>query len=172
MPIRRARWVILGEGLQDLNFAYHWLRARNVPRGTIEKRVPLAGRCSGEQHVRAQLPIELARLRSRAGEAIVLIVITDADSLTVEQRVATLDDAVAHDRERVVLLIPRRNLETWIAYFHGHAVDESTDYKQRFRDSDMCRAAARRLAALTELPADAPDSLRRAFGELARLRLP
>lgn len=169
MPIRRARWVILGEDLHHLNFVYHWLLARGVPRGAIFMRDPPAGRRAGEQHVRTNLPVELASLRRRAGEAIVLIVVTDADTLTVEQRVATLGDDVAGQRERVVLLIPRRNIETWIAALQGEPVDEVTDYKPRSHDA--CRAAAQRLAALAE-PPDAPDSLRRACRELARLRLP
>ena len=31
--------------------------------------------------------------------------------------------------DRVCLVVPRRNVETWIWYFDNHPVDEITDYK-------------------------------------------
>lgn len=172
MPIRRARWIVLGEDSAHVSFMLTWLKARNVPRSAVTDRPPPAGRGAGEQFVRERLPVELRALRRRRDQAIILIVVTDADVLPVDERIATLGDDIADEHERLVLLIPRRNIQTWIAYLHDEPVDEVTDYKQRFRDGDACRVAARRLAALGELPAGAPDSLRRAFGELARLRVP
>lgn len=39
--------------------------------------------------------------------------------------------------DRVVLLIPTRNVETWAWCLMGNAVDESTDYKGKLADAAL-----------------------------------
>jgi hypothetical protein len=167
----RARWIVLGEGVQDQNFVYHWLRERGVARGKITKLQLPAGKRAGEQYVRMHYGSEVKQFRKRAGHLkLVLVVVSDADTGTVEARVQGLDDQVQRRAdERILLMIPRRNIETWIRYLCGAPVDEVTNYKPKEPDAEACRAAAVKLAATRSAPDDAPDSLRRFFQELRRV---
>lgn len=119
--------------------------------------------------MRRHYAAELQGLRRRNYLMVALVVVIDADTSTVDQRLADLDaQAPRTADDRVAIAIPRRNIETWIRYFLAPPVDEATDYK-RTRGSDDAREAASRLARLREAPADAPDSLRRFFAEIARI---
>jgi hypothetical protein len=62
-------------------------------------------------------------------------VATDADAQTVEQRIQSLKNACDNadvpfreQTERIALIIPRRNIETWLAYLRGLDVDEQQEY--------------------------------------------
>lgn len=166
--LRRYQWILVCEGNQDLNFFYHWLRAQGVPPGKIVRRAVGAGRGAGEQHVRLAYAREVLDLRSRAHLALVLVVAIDADVLSVAERMAQLDAQVARGpQERVMLAIPRRNIETWIHYLSTPPADEQQDYKPK--SAEDCKQAARTLAQLRAPPEDAPDSLRRFFQELRRV---
>ncbi len=117
-----------------------------------------------------------AILSRRSG---VLVVVADADNLTVAERIAVLDaklveadkPARRHD-EPIFFVIPRRNIETWIHYLAGNSVDEKTDYKSRCSQTEINEAPAR-FANLTwprePLPADCPPSLTSACDELWRI---
>jgi hypothetical protein len=65
-----------------------------------------------------------------------LIVAIDADASSVNARMMELEDRLTKSgiarreaAERICILVPRRNVETWIHHFHGHSVDETSDYK-------------------------------------------
>ena len=73
---------------------------------------------------------------------VVLVVVADADNLTVAERIAVLDAKLVEasqptrrSDEPIFFVIPRRNIETWIYYLVGDAVDEETDYKSRCTSS-------------------------------------
>ena len=111
--------------------------------------------------------------------ALKLIVVTDADTLSVDERRRRLsaslnlvDEPEAGPGEAVALLIPCRNIETWIYYLSGEDVDETTEYRHLDRAGD-CQPAVDRLVAWYRsgwtLPDDCPDSLRRAVEELKRI---
>jgi hypothetical protein len=106
-------------------------------------------------------------------------VVTDADVLSVEQRRQQLSAPlvaagipVLTDDEAVAILIPRRNIETWIYYLNGQSVDEATTYRKLAREGE-CQPAVDRLAGLYRtgwtLPVDCPDSLRLSVEELKRI---
>jgi len=102
--------------------------------------------------------------------ALALVVVIDADLAPVKQRVDELDArSPRQPGERIALVIPRRNIETWIRFLTAPPVDEETDYKPRNPDFGDTRQAAKALAALSTPPADAPDSLRQFFVEAARI---
>src|SRR5262245_18375594 len=77
--------------------------------------VPLpAGKGYGEQWVRQGYLAEVIGLRRRAANT-ALIVAIDADTIEVEQRRRQLDAAASSlAGEKIVHLIPKRNIETWI----------------------------------------------------------
>jgi hypothetical protein len=108
-----------------------------------------------------------------------LFVVIDAEKLTVEQRNVQLDHAInatgQHQRsstDRVIHLIPKPCIETWIRCLLGEPVDERMDCKKLVKESD-CHPAAELLAKMRKLNAVAPDawlpSLIRGYGELDRL---
>jgi hypothetical protein len=114
--------------LHRLGYRVHDIRFLPVP----------SGRGSGEQYVREHYAEEVKAFRDRDRRArTALIAIVDADLLTVDRRAgelrAALDEAHVDARgqsERVVHLIPRRHVETWVLCLTGSAVDETEDYKR------------------------------------------
>lgn len=146
---KKAKVVILCEGIKDYNFARRalqtlgWRRRRFTPQYTS-----LSGGGAGEQFVRDQYPAEVRLQRDRQG--VVLVVCVDADKKSVVQRAAQLAKALKDDRqaprrlnEQIAHWIPRRHLETWVHLYAKSAVDEETDYKHAVSDDDHVQAAAR-----------------------------
>lgn len=106
---------------------------------TVRVIPPPAGReGSGEKYVRDQYPVQLKECRGRHASTI-LIVVIDADRESVKKHHDELSQACQQtdngpaprtDDEPVVHVIPKRNMETWLAYLDGVSVDETTDYKK------------------------------------------
>lgn len=89
---------------------------------------------------------------------------------------SALDEAKLTPRdvnESIALLIPKRNVETWILCLTGDDVDEQTDYKGRTGLDQRIKAASQFLWEWTRpnfvLPPTCVDSLREAIPELARI---
>jgi hypothetical protein len=180
MGDRRARITIVSEDLQHEVFVRNFLVELKFERRKIVVVTCPPGSRSGEQYVREQYPRQLRAHRGAVKyRQVALIIITDADNLTVEGRRQQLEGAVASagsapraDDEGVAIAIPRRNIETWIHYLMGQAVDETTAYRKLDRES-KCRPAVDRLVELYrsnwQLPDDCPDSLRQGVEELNRI---
>lgn len=110
-----------------------------------------------------------------------LIVVIDADTGTVQQRLRQLDEALGDSgkppvdvrTEKIARLVPKRNIETWILCLNGYDVDEETDYKGARHDwTELIRPAAGTLHEWTEsevLPTRCAESLRSGIRELKRL---
>jgi len=178
MSRRKAKIIILCEGVEDYDLARRALMRMGWNKRLFEPRICPPGTRSGEQFVRQNYPGELRAQRTREGRK--LLVCTDADRYAVSERVRQLEAALkaAGERargrqERVALWIPRRNLETWVyLYTQDGRVDESTDYKHRVGEDDF-QAAARRLGDDLKrqvAPSRACPSLARAFVETDRIR--
>jgi uncharacterized iron-regulated membrane protein len=110
----------------------------------------------------------------------VLVVHVDADNLTVQERHATLDQelrqravAARTPDEAVSVLVPKREIETWIHFFlDGPPVNETTDYpKYRGVESDTWPAAEAFATHLRQSsqPAGAPPSLITGLSEGRRI---
>jgi hypothetical protein len=181
MGSRRVQIVILAEDRQHDVFLRRFLKAIDKADGRQIRTVPFpAGRGSGEQFVRENYPDQLRAHRSKANHmALQLFVVTDADVLSVDQRRQQLSAPLIAagiplpmDGESLAILIPKRNIETWIYYLNGQSVDETTTYRKLARAGE-CQPAVDRLAAFYRagwsLPTDCPDSLRRAVEELKRV---
>lgn len=108
------------------------------------------------------------------------MVIVDADTRTLHQRrqelASTLENAKITPRDvikAIALLIPKRNVETWILCLTGDEIDEQTDYKVRDGLDQKIKAASKFLWEWTRpnfvLPLTCVDSLREAIPELARI---
>jgi hypothetical protein len=156
------------------------LKKRHVERWDIREIIAPAGQGCGEQWVREQYPRELQIIRKTKEN---LIVCTDADYLSVSDRIKRLDTEcvkanipVRTSDDTAALIVPKRNIETWIEYLHGKEVDETTDYAKPKHSADKgrCEQATQMLdeycQKLSQTPQRMPnppfpDSLRQACRE-------
>lgn len=198
----RVRVTVLCEDLQAWSFCRHALiemgfQSREIYRvpypgdvfrsgeGGLHARGGYVVHACGSQHVRETYPIELAALRRLHRRAALLVHIdvdnSRAKDRTVDERVDELHRAC--DRgdvprrvagEAVALLVPRRNIETWIHFYRvGPPVDEYDAYpKLKGREAEAAPAARRfaRDARAGDEPEGAPDSLLRGLRELVLVR--
>ena len=71
--------------------------------------------------------------------------------------------------EAVAIAVPKRNIETWIAFLKGDNVDETQNYKpQGNKEESECRPFVSNLAGYCKkqaLPTNAPASLHAACKE-------
>jgi hypothetical protein len=121
-------------------------------RDIYAKRAP-KGRGSGKDWVTRNYPVEVRthRRTSSYQENIEIVVGIDADEIAVEERGRKLDAALENaglerrrPDEKICLFIPKWNIETWIVYLSGIAVDEARDdYKNHpnVRNVDYVRLA-------------------------------
>lgn len=172
----RAEVVLLCEDEQSACFARRFLKERGYEAWQLREEKSPPGRGSGEQWVRERLPIELRAMRGAHSKA--LVVMTDADTMTVAERENSLrrkclDGGVAWRSagEAVLLMIPKRNIETWLAYLRGENTDENQVYPKYPAESD-CRDEVRSLVGMCErggLRPPAPASLVTACEEWRRM---
>lgn len=97
------------------------------------------GKGSGEGHVRTRYLKELNAFRTRSASAkTILIVVIDADTGSIEQHHRELEIACQRadpaieprkTNEAVVHLIPKRHIETWLAYLDDKKPNEDESYK-------------------------------------------
>lgn len=180
MADRRAQIVILSEDRQSEFFARAFLRSIGFESHKIRPNTAPPGIGSGAQYVRENYSKELLGYRKKSKRlSLRLIIVTDADNLPVVGRQRQLSASLASagvpdptPDEAVALLIPKRNIETWIFYLFGQDIDETTEYRHLDRVGD-CKPAVDRLVAWYRsgwsLPHNCPDSLRRAVEELKRI---
>ena len=140
--------VILCEDNQAACLLRRFLRkgGQRFPR---EKIAP-SGQGSGEQFVRRMYPSELEFCRRNRSK---LIVCTDADALSLQERTQSLENACQREgippragQDQAALFIPKRNIETWLKFLTGNSeVDEDEDYSphgSHRADKRICQAAA------------------------------
>lgn len=169
--------VLLCEDLQLATFMRRFLKRRGWQAHEIREEIAPPGQGSGEQWVRERYPHELTAARARG--KVVLVVGTDADTMSVEDRVASLDrQCQAYQalprkgHEPVIMVVPKRNIETWFAYLRGETVDEKTSYPRYANESD-CRTDVGVLDEMCnagKLRQPAPGSLQLACAEFDKIR--
>ena len=109
------------------------------------------GRGSAKQWIDQQYPEQVRLYRSKANHQanLALLVGTEADELTVQQRHGQLDAVLSFAdsdsrtaTERIALWIPRWHVETWLYALSGSNANEETDYKNLVPQPDYVAAAA------------------------------
>jgi hypothetical protein len=179
MSKRRVQVVILCEDRQQEVFARYFLVGRGFDPRLMRPIVSPNGMGSAEQFVRERFATEVRAYRSKRNQiATCLVVLVDADIKTLAERLGQLESALLEEGlprrqadEKIGIFIPKRNIETWIHYAQGEAVDEITVYPRLPCESD-CKLAVKTLATTTidaPLPAGAPPSLHVACDELQRI---
>ena len=128
-----VRIVLLCEDAATNTFVRRFLRRRQFKARDIRTLPIPHGSQSGEQWVRQKYPSELKAIRSRQNAF--LIVVIDADTHTTQARRSQLDDECNAEQvparkpaDPVIIIVPRRNIETWFAYLDGISVEETVDY--------------------------------------------
>ena len=180
---RPSQIILLIEDNCHRQFIYRYLRKLGYEPHAMRVMESPSGAGSAEQWVRERFPIEVEACRIRQAET-KLIVLIDADTLTVQQRSAQLDRAlhdagaqpIPNDTRDIARLIPRRNVETWILCLNDVPVNEDTDYKRTRDDwAELVRTAVDPLYAWTRpnaaVPQSCVESLRTGIRELERLTL-
>ena len=175
----RAKLIILCEDSQQAVFAKHFFIRRGFASQKITLQMNTKG--SGEQFVRTEYAKQVKFCRQTSSYSPVgtyLVVLIDADNHTYEQRLRQLDESLEDDgqpkrqpNEKIAIFVPKRNIETWIHYLMGKAVDEKTAYPKLARQRE-CRKYVDKLVKKIcpiGLPEDAPPSLRAACEELQRI---
>ena len=179
MSQRRVQIVILCEDRQQEVFARHFLKMRGFP-GIIRANICPSGSQSGEQYVRTQYAAEVKAYRqNRNRVSIGLVVLIDADTGTLQERLNQLAEALSEDSqperrsdEAIAIFIPKRNIETWIHYLQGEVVNEEDSYTKFENNEAFCKPYVENLAEecrSQKLSENAPESLQVACGELQRL---
>lgn len=169
-----AKIVLLCEYLQTATFMRRFLKRRGWTPRDIREEIAPPGRGSGEQWVRERYPDELIAMRARGNT--ILAVGTDADLMSIGERISSLDKeaesrgvAKRMDKEPVIMVIPKRNIETWFAYLRGEEVNETESYR-RYRVESECRENVEALDKMCKsklLKEPFPPSLQAACVEFA-----
>ena len=175
---RRVSIVLLCEDSQQEAFVRRFLKGTGWETREIRVEKSPGAKGSAEQWVRENFPKELVEYRRRkARAASALIAVIDADTRSVQQRHNEFKEACSeknmpfrNDDDSIAIIVPKRNIETWVYYLEGNAVDEDTLYPKLQRERN-CRLSVERLLKLcrtTGLIMDAPSSLTAACDEYNR----
>ncbi len=172
-----VRIVLLCEDAATDTFVRRFLRRRQFTPHDIRTFPIPHGSRSGEQWVREKYPDQLKAIRSRQNAF--LIVAIDADKHTTQFRRSQLDDECTIQKvdprkteEPVIILVPRRNIETWFAYLDGESVIENERYPRRKPKEQRSFADElfRMCHEIQELRSPVPPSLSESCEEYRKLR--
>ncbi len=174
--------IVLVEDEHHRMLIYRYLKRSGLKSSDIRIRPYPAGRGSAEGWVLQRFPEETAEYRNRQARAGTgLIVMIDADTHAVDDRLTQLDEALRNNGEepvrkgeRIARLVPKRNVETWILCLNEEPVDEEADYTRTRREwNKLIPQAAVTLYQWARPHAVPPnhcvDSLRTGVQELKRL---
>jgi len=177
MSSQGVKMVVLCEDSQHRVFIYRLLKAFGLHR-RLRMEVAQEGEGAADQWVREKYPDEVAVCR-RSTMAVGLVTAIDADENSVRFRYRQLDkelDANDLDQrrndEQICLLVPKRNIETWIYALLGEEVNERDGYPKLEKESE-CQPAVEKLVDYLRhgVPNDLIPSLKRGCRELNN-RLP
>jgi len=124
---KASRIIILCEDKAHEVFVKRFLKRWGVkPRAIRVSQYP-NGKGSGKKHVEDNISLEADALRRRHASTI-LLVIQDADELSVTQIKSNLDSKLLSprdDNEPIAYIIPKWHIQSWIAYLNGKNVNEA-----------------------------------------------
>ena len=180
MARKGVRLVLVCEDDEHWKFARHAFLRLGYHNRELRPFISPSGRGAAEHWVRKRYALEVrAHRRKAASQKVGLVVVIDADRETTEHRHHRLSSELADadlpkrsEDERIVIWIPRRHIETWVAYLLSNTVTEDEDWKRRMQGQDY-RPPTRRFIELYQRPNDRPTdllpSMSLAYEELARL---
>lgn len=173
--------VVLLEDKRQEGFIRKYFSARGFVAKQIRVLPTPVGKSKDVNFVLQRYAAEVNAHRNVYGSS-GLVVVIDADHLSVAERKSQLTArlqgqsyASRGDEEAIAIVVPARNIETWVWHLQDNAVDEATDYKatQVGSGSDAPGEVKRRFAdyiitGQEPLPG-CPSALQDARGELLRV---
>lgn len=176
MHNRPAEIIVRCEDLQQRCFLYRFLVEKGIhPRAIQIKHCPGG---DAKRFVFDEHPVQVKALRTVPHLSKAVISMIDADDCTVADRKKQCDEALAASglqpraaSERIAVLTPRRNIETWVHHLLGEAVNEHDEYPKFRGEERKCAPAAKVFAGRCPnrmLDEDIP-SLRDGCMELKRI---
>ena len=166
----RPQLMILCEDKAHLDFITGYcLAAGWEDRGIILREFCPPGTQSAEQWVRERYERTVSTFRGKHGQGrnVVLLVMIDADNLAPADRRNQLEKNLPRVKgEPVAILVPKRNIQSWMAYLEGQFENEDRDHKHQFQKGWPIRKSgqslrARCLAAQNDdFPASLSDACR------------
>ena len=152
MANRASQTILLCEDDPQERLVRTYLKAcglDTVPPSFVPRNASREVHGGNVDWVRREFPKELRACRHRhaAKAETLLIVVVDADKFEVGERrghlLADPADSPVASKDPLVILIPRRHIETWIRAATGKKVNETDDYKNPEPAKSEIRAAAR-----------------------------
>jgi len=134
---KASQIIILCEDKAHEVFVKRFLKKGwSVKPRAIRVRPYPGGKGSGKKHVTDKVCQEVEALRKRHAST-VLLVVQDADELSIEQVKANLDAKLSSSRmsyEHIAYIIPKWHIQTWIAYLDEVNIDEKdkVTYKKKY----------------------------------------
>lgn len=180
MSKRRVRGVILCEDRRQSNLVRRYLKKAGLARNAREFRDKPSPSGDAKNFIRQEYPKEIKELISKEDQRdLVLIVVIDADTHTVKDRFAWLHAKLENgelkaksQQNRIFVLVPKRNVETWIWFLNGNNVNETDDYKRNVK-TKHCTHAVEELVELRKrgwsFSEGTPSSLIAGCAELKRI---
>ncbi|HUU95067.1 MAG TPA: hypothetical protein VM487_04950 [Phycisphaerae bacterium] len=137
MARRGVQLILVCEDGEHERFARYALLEFGFQRHELRFFLSPSGRGAAEQWVRQRYADEVrAHRRKACYRQVGLVVVIDADGETVARRERRLANELRQSkqqerqaRERIVHWIPRRHVETWVAFLRDQSVDERMDCK-------------------------------------------
>lgn len=179
---KRSRVVVLAEDEHHGMLVRRYLKKCGLNQYDMRIKQSPSGRGSAESWVRREFVKETDEYRKRQARArSALIAMIDADTHTVQDRLAQLNQALrdsgkqaVDETEQVARLVAKRNVETWILCLNDETVDEETNYTETRDDwKDLIPTASEALHDWIRPQVGPPrhcvDSLRVGDRELKRL---
>jgi hypothetical protein len=180
MSRRKVNLIILCEDIQQSAFARRYLAKRGFAQNRIRVRQCPSGSGAGEQFVRRQLIQEVKEHRRKSSyqREIALVIIIDADTSSVEERLRQINDGLEQaglekigPDEQIAVFIPKRNIETWIRFATDQDVNEDIPYP-KLRKARSCKHEVDlyvNRVCRNGIPENAPSSLVHACEELRKI---
>lgn len=134
----RYQYTVLCEDKKTFHFINNILKHQNINVHKIDPIISPRAAGSGEAFVRNTYIKQLKALRSTNYIKRALIVCTDADTYTVDERKkwfstvcssSTENIQERKENEPVMIWIPKRSIENWIEYFKNDSNDVTEDTK-------------------------------------------
>lgn len=127
------------------------------------------GSQSAEQWVRQRFEQTLRSFRSMHGQGrnICLMIMIDADRFSPEERKSQLQQNIQREsNEPVGIFVPKRNIQSWMAWIDGNYTNEDTDHKNAYQKKSPNSLYGKKLRAICikpnskELPPSVQDACR------------
>lgn len=123
---KASQIIVLCEDRAHEVFVKRFLKRWGVKPRAIRVLPYPNGKGSGKKYVGDNISPEVKALRRRHASTI-LLVVQDADELTVDRTRSDLDAEILpprRDDEPIAFIIPKWHIQTWIAYLDGENIDE------------------------------------------------